>query len=199
LCVLIDRFIKDYARSDTSGSTGQSPWWELASSIQRTYLGKRVCGTLKNKVNCQIQLSSTLYDAIDIIYGNEHTTNPPIIIEPISPIPILVTSTGSAHSTLGHRTPSPALSDGTDDTDSPNPFNNGKKVKSKPNKMDGLLELLNDNLAMKQEDLDEKRREREERRKERERLEKSWAETQEEQKELTKAVTSLLQHLVEKL
>jgi hypothetical protein len=140
---------------------------------------------------------------MDVIYGNEHTTNPPVIIAPISTTPIIVSpTTGSPQSTgtpePSTRTPSPSpLPDS--DADSSSRFNTGKKVKRKPNKMDDLLNLLNDNLAIKQEDLDEKKREREERRRDRERVEAVLAESQADSKRLTDAMTLILETLAQKL
>jgi hypothetical protein len=137
-----------------------------------------------------------LYEAIDIVYGNEHTTNPPAILAPISTTPLLLSSPGSV--TPSPRTPSPAPlpDDVSHDTEaSPGAFNTGRKVKQRTNKMDGLLNLLSDNIALKQEDLEEKRKEREARQKELEKIGNTLETLVESQRESAKLMTSILTSL----
>lgn len=157
---------------------------------------KGMCQDSQNDVNYQIQLSPTLYEAIDIVYGNEHTTNPPAILAPISTTPLLLSSAGN---TPSPRTPSPAPlpdDDVSRDTEgSPGTFNTGRKVKQRTNKMDGLLNLLSDNIALKQEDLEEKRKEREARQKELEKIGNTLETLVESQRESAKLMTSILTSL----
>jgi hypothetical protein len=96
------------------------------------------------------------------------------------------------------RTPSPAPlpDDVSHDTEaSPGAFNTGRKVKQRTNKMDGLLNLLSDNIALKQEDLEEKRKEREARQKELEKIGNTLETLVESQRESVKLMTSILTSL----
>lgn len=102
--------------------------------------------------------------------GNEHTTNPPIIISPISDRPIIEGSF-DRDSTVDPVTPSPRSrgvsceEDGLD-TDSTTPHNSGKKVKLRndSSKNREVVDLMKQNLEMKekQQELLERADEREE-------------------------------------
>jgi len=96
---------------------------------------------------------------MDIIWSNVHTTNPPIIIAPISDTPIL-----EASGSPGPTTPSPASPDEAEDTDSPNPFNAGKKVRcKKDDKSEAIVNLMMQGLEIKESELEERKKEREDR------------------------------------
>ena len=95
---------------------------------------------------------------MDIIWCGVHTTNPPIIIAPISDTPILETF-GSP----GPTTPSPDSPEEAEDTDSPNPFNTGKKVRrKKDDKSEAIVNLMMQGLEIKESELEERKKEREE-------------------------------------
>ena len=96
---------------------------------------------------------------MDIIYGSVHTTNPPIIIAPISDTPIL-----EASGSPGPTTPSPdSPEEAGDTTDSPNPFNTGKKVRRrKDDKSEAIVNLMIQGLEIQESQLEERKKEREE-------------------------------------
>jgi hypothetical protein len=93
---------------------------------------------------------------MDQVLGNEHTTNPPIIISPIADTPI-VEASGSP----GPTTPCP-ISSQDEDTDSPSPFNTGKKVKRKRNdKSEAIIDLMMQGLEIKESEIEQRKKERE--------------------------------------
>ena len=82
----------------------------------------------------------TIFSAIDHVLGNEHTTNPPIIVAPIANVPIIEAS-GSPRATT------PAQSEVEDA--SPDAFSSGKRVKKKSDKSEAILELMVQGLEIK--------------------------------------------------
>ena len=93
--------------------------------------------------------------------GNKHTTNPPIIISPIADTPILEASRSSSQRSMTPSSASTAASQ-DDETDSPNPFSTGKRVKQKKNdKSDAILDMMMQNLEIKQAELEERRKDQE--------------------------------------
>lgn len=102
-----------------------------------------------------MSISQTIFSAMDQILGNEHTTNPPIIIAPIADIPIIEAS-GSPGST----TPYPVSPQDEEDIDSPSPFNTGKKVKCKRNdKSEAIVNLMMQGLEIKESEIEQRKKE----------------------------------------
>jgi len=94
---------------------------------------------------------------MDQVLGNEHTTNPPIIIAPIADIPI-VEASGSS----GPTAPCPVSSQDEEETDSPTPFNTGRKVKHKRNdKLEAMVDIMMQGLEIKESEIDQRKKERE--------------------------------------
>jgi hypothetical protein len=94
---------------------------------------------------------------MDQVLGNEHTTNPPIIIAPIADTPI-VEASGSP----GPTTPCPVSPQDEEDTDSPGAFNTGKKVKRKKNdKSEAIVDLMMQGLEIKESEIEQRKKERE--------------------------------------
>jgi hypothetical protein len=94
---------------------------------------------------------------MDQVLGNEHTTNPPIIIAPIADTPII-----EASGSPGPATPCPVSPQDEEDTDSPSPFNTGKKVKRKRNdKSEAIVDLMMQGLEIKESEIEQRKKERE--------------------------------------
>ena len=113
--------------------------------------------------NFKIPLSQTLFSAMDQVLGNEHTSNPPIIIAPISDT--LIVEGASRSGTVEPVTPSPKSSpiSGEEDTctDSATPYNSGKRVKQKNDKNREIMDLMKHNLEIKEVEIEEKKKQRE--------------------------------------
>ena len=109
----------------------------------------------------KISLSQTLFSAMDQVMGNEHTSNPPIIIAPISDT--LIVEGTSRSSTTEPVTPSPNSSafSGEEDTNSITPYNSGKKLNQKNNKNKEIVDLMKQNLEIKEVEIEEKKKQRE--------------------------------------
>jgi len=91
------------------------------------------------------------------VLGNEHTTNPPIIIAPIADTPII-----EASDSPGPTSPCPVSPQDEEDTDSPDPFNTGKKVKHKKNdKSKAIINLMMQGLEIKESEIEQRKKERE--------------------------------------
>jgi hypothetical protein len=143
------RYIQDYNAGRAVGSSGQPPWFDRTLKDQKGFL------------NGKLPLSETLFSALDQVLGNEHTTNPPVIISPIADTPILEAS-GSRRETTPSSTLITANSTQDDDTDSTNPFTTGKKVKRKKNdKSEAIIDLMMQGLEIKESELEERRKDRE--------------------------------------
>jgi len=100
---------------------------------------------------------------MDQVMSNKHTSNPPIIIAPISDTPIVE---GASRSTSAEPvTPSPKSSaiSGEEDTctDSTTSYNSGKKMKKKEDKNREIVDLMKQNLEIKEVEVEEKKRQRE--------------------------------------
>jgi hypothetical protein len=99
---------------------------------------------------------------LDQVLGNEHTTNPPIIIAPIADTPILEASGSLRWTTTPSSSSVTASYTQDDDTDSTNPFSTGKKVKRKKNdKSEAILDLMMQRLKIRESELEERRKDRE--------------------------------------
>jgi hypothetical protein len=87
---------------------------------------------------------------MDVIWDNEPTTCPPIILNGNSDTPIVEVPSCSVRSSPGRGTPSPGgLSDVMDESESPNSFNTGKKVQSqRTNKLDEVFLAMTKNLEI---------------------------------------------------
>ena len=97
------------------------------------------------------------------VWGCEHTTNPPILIQPIADEPIIE---GSTAGSTEPATPSPkGLSPSALPEDTPTPdslFDSGKKVKPKKNdKSEVIVELMMQNLEIKENEMELKKKQRE--------------------------------------
>ena len=94
------------------------------------------------------------------VWGCEHTTNPPILIQPIADEPIIE---GSTAGSTEPATPSPkGLSPSALPEDTPTPdslFDSGKKVKPKKNdKSEVIVELMMQNLEIKENEMELKKK-----------------------------------------
>lgn len=131
---------------------------------------------------------------MDQVLGNEHTTNPPIIISPISNTPILEASRSPRTSTTDS-TPSPVSQGDTEDgTDTPDPFSTGKRVKQK--KKDALIELMMHGLEIKESEVEQRKRDRETEIEERKKAEEKAARSEEREQKLVDFMEILVKHIV---
>lgn len=132
---------------------------------------------------------------MDQVLGNEHNTNPPIIIAPIANNPIVeaTSKTASAEPV----TPVPGSPLDEEDPDSSSPFISGKKVKQKKNKSDAIIDLMMQSLEIKDSEIEERKKEREERKKEREAHDAILARAEAREQKLVDFLEVLVKHIVQ--
>ena len=89
---------------------------------------------------------------MDQVLGNEHTTNPPILIQSLSPELVEESSTERATPSPNALSPSPVPGDEEDTpTDSTSSFNSGRKVRQKKQeKNEPIAELMKQSLDLKE-------------------------------------------------
>ena len=94
---------------------------------------------------------------MDQVLGNEHTTNPPIIIAPIADIPIVEAFGSSGPMTLCSISPQDE-----EETNSPTLFNIDRKVKHKRNdKLEAMVDIMMQGLEIKESEIHQRKKERE--------------------------------------
>jgi hypothetical protein len=134
------------------------------------------------------------------VWGCEHTTNPPILIQPIADEPIIE---GSTAGSTEPATPSPkGLSPSALPEDTPTPdslFDSGKKVKPKKNdKSEVIVELMMQNLEIKENEMELKKDEMELKKKQREDDAAMLARAEEREQKLISIMELLVNHIIKK-
>jgi len=102
----------------------------------------------------KVSLSESIFDAMNQILGNEHTTNPPLIVDMNVPN-IVISNTATDATEISSMSMEPVTStDPTDDSDA-NAFHTGQKIKPKKGlsqKQDLFIDLMMKKLEVDDEE-----------------------------------------------
>jgi len=93
---------------------------------------------------------------MDQVLGNEHTTNPPVLISPIAENPVVENTLESS----GLTPSTPSQDSVPDDEDSPDPFSTKQRVKKNKKRNDAaiLMEMMMKKLEAEEEESEERTR-----------------------------------------